>query len=121
MAATKDETKRQREQGLKISIKMGTELSDVSTSYMRLLKDTSEEAPSLGLSCGTEGPGVQVLARWRDLSSGDPESGGRQSGLQATSVHPPQTTDPSSLLSEFHWSPNLFWAELRTCWEFRIK
>ena len=120
MAATKDETKRQREQGLKISIKMGTELSDVSTSYMRLLKDTSEEAPSLG-SCVTEGPGVQVLARWRDLSSGDPESGGRQSGLQATSVHPPQTTDPSSLLSEFHWSPNLFWAELRTCWEFRIK
>lgn len=79
---------------------MGTELSDVSTSYMRLLKDTSEEDPSLE-SCGTEGPGVQVLVRWRNLSSGDPESGGRQSGLQATSVHPPQTMDPSSLLTSF--------------------
>lgn len=101
MAAAKDETKRQREQGFKISIQKGTELSDVSTSYTRLLKDTSEEAPSLE-SCGTEGPAVQVLVRWRDLSSGDPESGGRQSGLQATSVHPAQTVDPSSLLSEFH-------------------
>lgn len=120
MAAAKDETKRQRQQGLKIIIKMGSELSHVSTCYMRLMKDTFEEAPSLG-SCGTEGPGVHVLARWRDLSSGDPESGGRQSGLQATSVHPLQTTDPSSLLSEFHWSPALFWAEVRTCWEFRIK